>query len=759
MADYSGQNIGRYHVIEQLGEGGMAVVYKAYDTRLECDVAIKFIRTEKLVAENVDKTLKRFKIEAQKMAQLMHPNIVPVIDFGEYENRPYLVMRYLPGGNLKQKLGKPMPYQEAAHLLAPIAHALEYAHGQNIIHRDVKPANILITQSSEPMLSDFGIAKILVSDEETHDSLTGTGVGIGTPEYMAPEQGTGHGADRRSDIYALGVVFYELVTGRKPFIADTPMAVVIKQVTEPLPRPRQFVPGLSEVVEQVIFKALAKNQEDRYPSMGEFAVALEKLAFQGNTQEPVGKPVQPTEWVTVRKAQTEGNLNSPPQKPLPRRVRLPNWLWVTLAGVGLLGLVVITSLMLLPKIGTDLAVVEATRTPAAKPSHIAADGQTATLTEMINSTAIPSITVSISSVPTQMPTIMPLVIIPSSSPATVETPFTTSISAGTPLPVLKEVIDPHNATHLDSISNWGIPNNVWSIAFSPDGKLLAIGSTDNTIQLRKVSDGSLLQNLNGGQTYNGNYSYVNSVIFSPDGKMLASGSNDYTVKLWQVDNGNLIRTLPETGGVSTIAFSPDGQELACGLSDGTIRLWRIKDGILLYKLKGIAEGMVSVAFSPDGQMLASGSQNHIQFWHVNDGSLIRRIQIGITSSSDYFFNLSSIAFSPNGQMLASGSQDDTVRLWRVSDGSLVWTLQVGIVTGDFAGYKIPIIAFSPDGQMLVSGLGKDKGYTSVNLWQVSTGDLLSTLKNVEPDSLSFSPDGMILAIAQGGTIRLWGVQP
>jgi len=152
----------------------------------------------------------------------------------------------------------------------PIAHALEYAPQRNFVHRDVKPANILLTETSEPMLSDFGIAKILETDEAT---LTGSGVGIGTPEYMSPEQSMGRGVDQRTDIYALGMVFYELVTGRKAYTADTHAAVLIKQVTEPLPRPKTFVPDLRDEVELAIFKALTKNPEDRYLNMGEFANA------------------------------------------------------------------------------------------------------------------------------------------------------------------------------------------------------------------------------------------------------------------------------------------------------------------------------------------------------------------------------------------------------------------------------------------------------------------------------------------------------
>ena len=272
MASFIGQSFGRYHILEQLGEGGMATVYKAYDTRLERHVAIKVILTQKQYTE---KFLKRFEREARALAQLTHPNIVGIIDYGDHEGLPYLVMEYIPSGTLKLRLGKPIPYQEAARMLAPIARALAYAHEKKIIHRDIKPANILITQSGEPMLSDFGIAKILEA-EETVD-LTGTGIGVGTPEYMSPEQAQGKPVDARSDIYSLGVVLFEMVTGRKPYQADTPMAVVWKLASEPLPRPRQFVSDLPEAVEGILLKALAKNPEDRYPDMSAFAVILDGL--------------------------------------------------------------------------------------------------------------------------------------------------------------------------------------------------------------------------------------------------------------------------------------------------------------------------------------------------------------------------------------------------------------------------------------------------------------------------------------------------
>ena len=184
-------------------------------------------------------------------------------------------MEYLSSGTLKQSQGVPVPWQQALHILLPIAQALAYAHEHNVIHRDIKPANILLTENGLPMLSDFGIAKILESN--AGGTLTGTGMSIGTPEYMAPEQWTGQ-ASPQSDIYSLAVVLYELVTGRKPYTGDTPVGIMLKQVNEPLPRPTQFVPDLPEGLEQVLLKALEKRPEDRYQSMSEFASALESLS-------------------------------------------------------------------------------------------------------------------------------------------------------------------------------------------------------------------------------------------------------------------------------------------------------------------------------------------------------------------------------------------------------------------------------------------------------------------------------------------------
>ncbi len=274
MSDLIGKSLGRYQILEQIGEGGMATVYKAHDTRLEADVAVKVIRTENILPSTLERALKRFEREAKALARLNHPNIVRVMDYGEYEGKPYLVMPYFPGGTLKQKMGMPMPWEQAIRLILPIAEALDYAHSQNMIHRDVKPSNILLTGRGQPLLTDFGIAKILEAEEG--QTLTSTGMGVGTPEYMSPEQWKGQ-ASLRSDIYSLGVILYELLAGRKPYIADTPADLLLKQATEPLPKLSQFVKGLSPNVENVLFKALERKPEDRYASMAEFSSALEGL--------------------------------------------------------------------------------------------------------------------------------------------------------------------------------------------------------------------------------------------------------------------------------------------------------------------------------------------------------------------------------------------------------------------------------------------------------------------------------------------------
>jgi branched-chain amino acid transport system substrate-binding protein len=275
MTDLSGQELGRYRIIELLGVGGMAVVYRALDVNLEREMAVKFIRADAFPASRLDETRRRFEREARSLARLSHAHIVKVYDYGEYQGMPYLVMEYQPGGTLKDRLGEPVPYREAVDLLLPVARALQYAHRHGVLHRDIKPANILIDTEGDPVLGDFGIAKLLEAEDGV--TLTATGVGIGTPEYIAPEQGLGKVIDARADVYAFGVVLYELITGQKPFTADTPMQVVFKHVHDPLPDPRLVIPDLPQAVVDVIAKALAKDPDDRYADAAQLTLAMEGL--------------------------------------------------------------------------------------------------------------------------------------------------------------------------------------------------------------------------------------------------------------------------------------------------------------------------------------------------------------------------------------------------------------------------------------------------------------------------------------------------
>ncbi|NPV87835.1 MAG: protein kinase [Anaerolineae bacterium] len=339
MTNFEGLSIGRYRIIEQLGHGGMAIVYKAYDTTLEREVAIKFIRREAFSPENFEQMRKRFQREAKALAALDHPHIIKIYDYGEHEGTPYFVMQYVPSGTLKERTGAPMPYRQAAALLAPIARALAYAHSENILHRDIKPANILLTKNGQTMLSDFGVARIL--EAQQREAITTTGVGMGTPEYMSPEQGMGNPVDHRTDIYALGVVFYELVTGSKPFAADTPLAVILKHLTDPLPRPSALASGLPETVDQVIYKAMAKDPDQRYQSMEEFAAALEKMASEAETQPTVSPPAE-TPAPPQPAAETPTTAPITPETPAAARPAA-RWKLYAILG-GLAALVVCTAL-------------------------------------------------------------------------------------------------------------------------------------------------------------------------------------------------------------------------------------------------------------------------------------------------------------------------------------------------------------------------------------------------------------------------------
>jgi serine/threonine-protein kinase len=275
-----GQMLGAYRIIEQVGEGGMATVYKAHQTSMDRHVAIKVLPLE--LAKN-DEFVQRFQQEARIIAKLEHPHILPVFDYGEENGIVYFAMRYLDTGTLKDKLlSETLSLDEVNNIFIQLAGALGYAHAQGVVHRDLKPANVLVDANGNLFLTDFGIAKIL---ESASPSLTQTSAVMGTPTYISPEQASALPIDQRTDIYSLGVMLYEMVTGQVPFVADTPLGVIIKHLSEPLPLPSLVNPEISPAIEQVLLKALAKETQDRFSNVAEFASAW-KQALQGVDVSP-----------------------------------------------------------------------------------------------------------------------------------------------------------------------------------------------------------------------------------------------------------------------------------------------------------------------------------------------------------------------------------------------------------------------------------------------------------------------------------------
>ena len=271
-------------VVAEIGRGGMAHVYRAYQTRLDRWVAIKVLRVDLLSNPEV---LARFRREAKAVAALRHPNILTIHDYGEEHGLAYIIMEYVAGGTLKERLtGQPWEAQQALSMVIPMGRALTYAHTQGIIHRDVKPANILLAQKDWPLLSDFGLAKLL----QARQHITEPGMGLGTPLYTAPEQMTGEAVDHRADIYALAMVLYELVTGRLPFGGHTPVNAMVERLSQPPVPPRRINPALSPQLEAILIQALSRQPQDRYAEMEEMVSALDQLFRAAPQGQSAGQP-------------------------------------------------------------------------------------------------------------------------------------------------------------------------------------------------------------------------------------------------------------------------------------------------------------------------------------------------------------------------------------------------------------------------------------------------------------------------------------
>ncbi len=340
----SGQTLGPYRIINQVGRGGMANVYKAYQPSVDRYVAIKVLPSQ--LAESKEFAT-RFHQEARIIAKLEHPHILPVFDYGESDGVAYFVMRYLDAGTLKDKMeaGRPLPLNDIDRIFTQLADALSYAHTHGVIHRDLKPANALIDSQGNIFLTDFGIARLL---ESASPRLTQTDAIMGTPAYISPEQAQGNDVDQRSDIYSLGIILYEMVTGRVPFVADTPLAVLFKHISDPLPLPSLVKSDIHPAIEKVILKALAKDPKDRFATADEFVSAWKHALAETETVNLPGKSSKPIQYtVPPKQVESKPASSQPPAKPNRSTSGMPT-VWIagclvgacilfSIAGVAVLG--------------------------------------------------------------------------------------------------------------------------------------------------------------------------------------------------------------------------------------------------------------------------------------------------------------------------------------------------------------------------------------------------------------------------------------
>lgn len=299
--DLIGKTLGQFEILEEIGRGGMATVYRARQKSINRVVALKVLPPSLLHDPSF---YERFTREVDVIAHLEHPHIVPIYDYGEANGIPFIAMRYLAGGSIAAWIRKGVPaIAQIERPLSQVAQALDYAHLQGIIHRDLKPGNVLLDEHNNAYLTDFGIARVINSN------LTGSAI-IGTPAYMSPEQANGQPIDGRSDVYSIGIVLFEMLTGREPFYADTPLALMLKHLNEPTPSVREYRPELPTQIEWVVYKTTAKRPEERYQTAGDvaraFAEAVRMASFeQGSSDHPT---IPPT---------STNRLTPPPMTPRP----------------------------------------------------------------------------------------------------------------------------------------------------------------------------------------------------------------------------------------------------------------------------------------------------------------------------------------------------------------------------------------------------------------------------------------------------------
>jgi WD40 repeat protein len=679
--------ISGYEVLAVLGRGAMGVVYRARQLSLNRLVALKMVLSG---SQAGPQERYRFRAEAEAVARLRHPNIVPIYEVGEHDGLLYFSMEIVDGGNLADQVrGTRLPARHAATLVEKLARAVHYAHRHGVVHRDLKPANVLLTAEGEPKITDFGLAKRMREDrnatEERYAIQTGTVVG--TPGYMAPEQAAGQ--DERvgpaADVYSLGAVLYDLLAGRPPFVGETPLDTLRLVLTEEPVSPAQLQPRLPRDLVTICLKCLRKQPETRYATADALAEDLRRfLAGEPILAVPVGWCERLVKWVRRRPAVAALQAVSAAAA-------------LALLGGGIAYEVRLRHALSEARAGWDEARVRLVRLNVQTAMDLVDDGQ--------------------------LPLALPLLVEALRISTTVHPDAADSERAATEerMHRIRLAMVRRDCPRLLHV--WFHDGQVADAAFSPDGSRVATAGSDRLARVWHRASG---QPAGPPLRHDGT---VNQVSFSPDGKRVLTASADGTGRVWEVASGSEVCRAPKHGGeVVAAGFSPDGLAFVTAGADGTARICDARTGRELVPPLKHPGPVRTAAYSPDGRRVVTVAGRAARLWDAATGTLavpeLRHDGTVLTA-----------AFNPRGDRLVTGDSDKRARVWLVETGRPEGpTLQ---------HYGAVVVArFSPDGTQLATG--SDDGVA--RLWTAAGGERLHRMLHQDRvNDLAFSPDGRLLA--------------